>query len=157
MIGGVREDLTPPARAHCRRRRTRDGFGCSAAITAATAIASAATALRGWTPWIWGARPRDSNGLVLIQNRQLCAATNTKKPPLRSNQNGGYLRELPAPYPGSVLAQGPRVGVRVRCRETSAAQVFLYPRPGGDRARCVPVRTANQGHPRSLTGKANTR
>ena len=25
----------------------------------------AATALRGWTPRIWGARPRDSNGLVL--------------------------------------------------------------------------------------------
>jgi hypothetical protein len=86
-----------------------------------------------------------------------CAHEPTVAAVVARTPNGGYLRELPAPYPGSVLAQGQRVGVRVRCRETSAAQVFLYARPGGDRARCVPVRTANQGHPRSLTGKANTR
>src|SRR5262249_20036599 len=51
-------------------------------------------------------------------------------------QIAGYLRELPAPYPGSVPAQGPRVGVRVRCRGKPA-----LPRSSStlDRVETVPV------------------
>ena len=72
-----------------------DGFGCSAAIAAATAIVSARYCATG----MWGVRPRDSNGLALSQNRMFCIPV--------------PVVGVPAIPPGRVVLRIAQVGVQL--------------------------------------------